>query len=96
LLLALNKGTAVTERSKYQKSIIKNYYENRESIALQRAQELVTELYLSEGKKRERYWKSLETHLLKLDVKQNTIDHLKDQDDPQLAARLIEKLAKSA
>ena len=86
----------MTERSKYQKNIIRNYYENRENIALQRAQELVTELYLSAGKKRQTQWKRLETHLLKLDVKQETIDHLKDQDDPQLVAQLVERLAKAS
>lgn len=86
----------MTERSKYQQNVIRNYYDNRENIALQRAQELVTELYLSEGKKREKYWKSLGNHLLKLDVKQETIDHLVSQDDPQLAAQMVERLAKSA
>ena len=86
----------MTERSKYQQNIIKNYYENRENISLQRAQELITELYLSEGKKRAKYWKSLSLHLAKLDVKQNTIDHLVQQDDPQLAAQMVERLSKSA
>jgi len=84
----------MTERSKYQQSVIRNYYQNRDAIALQRAQEIVTELYLSEGKKREKYWKSLGNHLLKLDVKQETIDHLVTQDDPQLAAQLVERLSK--
>ena len=37
--------------SKHQQSIIKRYYNNQDDIALQRAQELVTELYLTEGKK---------------------------------------------
>lgn len=86
----------MAERSKYQQNIIKNYYDNRETISLQRAQEIVTELYLSEGKKREKYWKSLEGHLLKLDVKQQTIDHLIKQDDPQLAAQLVTKLGKES
>ena len=86
----------VAERSNYQKNIIKNYYENREGIALQRVQELVTELYLSDGKKREKHWKSLATHLAKLDVKQATIDHLIEQDDPQLAAQLVQKLSNAA
>lgn len=86
----------MAERSKYQQNIIKNFYENRESISLQRAQEIVTDLYLSEGKKRLKYWKSLEGHLLKLDVKQQTIDHLIKQDDPQLAAQLITKLGKES
>jgi hypothetical protein len=84
----------VAERSKYQQNIIRNYYDNRENISLQRAQEIVTELYLSEGKKREKYWKSLEGHLLKLDVKQQTIDHLIAQNDPMLVAKLVEKLGK--
>lgn len=86
----------MAERSKYQQNIIKNFYENRETISLQRAQEIVTDLYLSEGKKRLKYWKSLEGHLLKLEVKQQTIDHLIKQDDPQLAAQLITKLGKES
>lgn len=84
----------MAERSKYQQNIIRNYYDNRENISLQRAQEIVTELYLSEGKKREKYWKSLEVHLLKLDVKQQTIDHLIAQNDPMQVAKLVEKLGK--
>ncbi|MEM7781774.1 MAG: hypothetical protein AAF939_13530 [Planctomycetota bacterium] len=84
----------MAERSKYQQKVIKNYYENRESISLQRAQEIVTELYLSDGKKRQKYWKSLEGHLLKLDVKPAVIDHLIRQDDPQQAATLITRLGK--
>lgn len=83
----------MAERSNYQKNIIKNYYENRESISLQRVQELVTELYLTEGKKRKRHWESLVKHLQKLEVKQATIDHLVTQDDPQLVATLVQKLA---
>jgi len=83
----------MAERTKYQQNVIKNYYENRENISIQRCQELVTELYLSEGKKREKYWKSLASHLQKLEVKQERIDHLIAQDDPQLVAQLIQKLA---
>ena len=84
----------MAERSKYQQSVIRNYYDNRENISLQRAQEIITELYLSEGKKRQKYWKSLEGHLLKLKVKQQTIDNLVSRDDPQLAAKLVERLGK--
>ena len=80
------------KRSKYQQKIIKNYYENRDAIALQRVQELVTELYLSEGKKRERYWKSLRTHLEKLSVKPAQIDRLIAQDDPAAVAKLVSSL----
>ena len=84
----------MAERSKYQQNIIKNYYENRENIAIQRVQELVTELFLSEGKKRTTQWERLEKHLLKLEVKQETIDALREKDDPQLVAKLAERLEK--
>ena len=84
----------MAEHSKYQQNVIKNYYENRENIALQRAQELVTELYLTEGKKRQKNWERLDGHLQKLEVKQQTIDHLKSQDDPQLVAKLLERISK--
>ena len=53
------------KRSKYQQKVIKNYYDNREAIALQRVSELVTELYLAEGKQRLRHWKTLRSHLEK-------------------------------
>ena len=80
--------------SKYQQKVIKNYYDNRESISLQRVQELVTELYLTEGKKRARHWTQVGNHLLKLGVPQKTVDHLTEQDNPELVANLIKTLMK--
>jgi hypothetical protein len=79
-------------RTKHQEKIIRNYYQNRDAISLQRLQEIVTDLYLATGKKRAQHWKSLAGHLLKLGVKQDTIDHLIAQDKPELAASLVEKL----
>ena len=49
----------VADYSKHQQKIIKNYYDNREAISLQRLSELVTELYLAEGKARQKHWKSI-------------------------------------
>jgi hypothetical protein len=82
----------VAEYSKYQQKVIRNYYENRDSIALQRAQELVTELYLSQGKKRAKHWDSLALHLGKLGVKPDVIEHLRAEDKPELVATLLKKL----
>ena len=82
----------MAERSKYQQRVIKDYYKNREAIALQRLQEQVTELYLAEGKKRERVWKNIAGHLEALDIPQARIDHFRKQDNPALVAQLIEKL----
>ena len=84
------------QRSRYQERIIKNYYENREAIALQRVQELVTELYLAEGKARDKHWKNLANHLEKLGVGKETIDHLIREQNPELVASLVAKLAKKA
>jgi len=82
----------MAKHSKYQQKIIKNYYDNRETIALQRVQELVTELYLSSGTKRQRYWQQIAGHLSALGVKQTQIDNIVKQDQPELVASIIEKL----
>jgi hypothetical protein len=82
----------MAKHSKYQQRIIKNYYKNRGAIAIQRLQEQVTELYLAEGKKRERVWKNIVGHLEALEVPQKQIDHLQKQDDPALVANLLERL----
>ena len=84
----------MAERSNYQNKVIKNYYDNRENIALQRCQEIVTELYMAEGKKRERQWNLLATHLEKLEVPQATIDHLKSQGSIEVVANFVTNLAK--
>lgn len=82
----------MAEYTKFQQKVIKGYYDNREGIALQRVQELITELYLSEGKKREKHWDSLELHLGKLGVKADTIAHLRKQNKPELIADLVKRL----
>jgi len=80
-------------RSRYQERIIKNYYQNRDAIGLQKAQEAVSELYLSEGKKRETVWKRLCSHLEKAGMSPDQIKHLRETDDPALVAEAISKLA---
>lgn len=81
--------------SKYQQRAIKNFYDNREAVGLQRLQELVTELYLAEGKKREKTWGYIEAALSKTGVKPDRIAHLRAKDDPQLLAKLVEELLSS-
>ena len=81
----------MTERTRHQEKIIKNYYENRDSIGLQKAQEAVTELYLSEGKKRAQVWKRLTSHLAKIGLKEDQIAKLQEDDNPEQLAKLLEK-----
>lgn len=80
--------------TKYQQNIIKNYYKNRDNISLQRLQELVTELYLAEGKKRDKYWKDIAGNLEKLGVKKETIDHLVAQGKPEAVLAVVESFLK--
>ncbi len=82
----------MAERSKYQEKIIKNYYENKDAIALQRLSELVTDLYLAEGKGRLKQWKNIVSALEKLKIPQTRIDNLVKQDNPALVAKLVEEL----
>jgi len=76
----------------YQQKVIKRYYDNADTVGLQRLAELITELYLAEGKKRERAWKQAATHMQKLGVPQTRIDHLLQQANPQLVAALVTEL----
>ncbi len=82
----------MAKRSSYQQSIIRNYYQNKDSIALQKLQEHVTELYLAEGKGRAQRWKHIVSALEKLEIPASRIEHLKKQDDPALLAKLVEEL----
>ena len=76
----------------YQQRIIRRYYANQDRLQLQKLSELVTELYLSEGKKRQQLWKNAVAAMHKLGVPQSRVDHLLKQDDPALIARLIKEL----
>lgn len=84
----------MAKHSKYQQKIIRNFYDNREQISLQRVQELVTDIFLTEGKKRAQHWRQLANHLEKLGVKKDTIDHLVAKDDPSTVVEIAEKIMK--
>src|SRR5262249_18267030 len=88
-------GTAIMpldDYSPYQQRIIKRYYENQDTIQLQRLAELVTDLYLAEGKKRQQVWKRIVAALQKLKVPESRINHLHAKDDPALLANLVKEL----
>lgn len=83
---------ALEDFSRHQQGIIKRYYQNQGSIQLQRLSELVAELYLAEGKARDKVWKSVVTALEKLEIPATRIAHLKAQNDPVLLAKLVQEL----
>jgi hypothetical protein len=76
----------------YQQKIVQRYYENQDDIQRQRLAELVSDLYLSEGKKRQRVWKAVVAAMQKLGIPQSRIDHLVRQDNPALIAEVVKEL----
>jgi len=80
------------ERSKYQQKVIRDYYNNRDAISLQRLGELVTDLYLAEGKGRAAKWKQAASAMEKLGVSADQIEHILQQDNPALVAKVVEDL----
>ena len=81
-------------RSKFQDKAIRNFYQNRDEIAVQRLQELASELYLTEGKKRLQLWKHVTTHLGALKVPQPQIDRIVKSDKAELLATYLKDLLK--
>lgn len=75
--------------TKHQQRIIKGYYRNQDAIQKQRLAELVGELFLAEGKKRQTVWKRIATALQKIGVPQAQIDHLQAKDDASILAAIV-------
>jgi hypothetical protein len=80
------------KRSNYQDRIIRNYYENHDEIMLQRLGELVTDLYLAEGKAKVKLWKRVAEVLTKLKIPKDQIQHLVQSENPALVANVLKKL----
>jgi len=76
----------------HQQKIIRRYYDNQETISSQRLAELVGELYLATGKKRQKAWESAAQAMLRLGIPQSRVDHLVQQDNPALVAELVKEL----
>ena len=77
----------------YQQKVIKRYYDNQDTIQRQRLAELVGELFLAQGKKKQkRAWESAAAAMQKLGVPQTRIDHLLKSENPALVAELVKEL----
>ncbi len=82
----------MAKRSSYQQRVIRNYYRNRDDIMVQRLGDLVTELYLAEGKSRVRLWKRVAATLQKLEIPGDQVQHLVQSDNASLVANLLKQL----
>lgn len=80
------------KRSSHQQRVIKDYYKNRKALMLQRLGEMVTDLYLAEGKKRAGVWKRIAAALENLNIPPARIEHLVASDNAALLADLLKTL----
>ncbi len=78
--------------SPHQQKIIKRYYKNYDTIKVQRLSELVSDLYLAEGKKQDRIWKQVGEALTKLEFPPARIEHLLQRRDPALIVGILGEL----
>ena len=78
--------------SRHQQGIIKRYYANLDTTQRQKLAELVGELYLAEGKKRQALWKRVVATMQKLEIPKDRIEHLVKQDRADLLAKLVQEL----
>ena len=82
----------MAKRSPYQHRVIRDYYRNQDAILVQRLGDLVTDLYLAEGKARVRLWKRVTTTLEKLKIPGKQVQHIVQSDNPTLVANLLQQL----
>jgi hypothetical protein len=82
---------AKREYTSYQKKAISNYYQNLDQIALQRLQELVTELYLADtDKKKQRLWDQVQKAIKHLKIQPVIAEHILKTRDVQVLAKNLQ------
>ncbi len=83
--------------SKYQQDVISRYYDNIQSIALQKLGELLTELYLAEGPtKKERLWQRVKKAMQQLKVPPKIIAHIMAKRDIEILAKNLQDWLKAS
>lgn len=82
----------MTDYTNYQKKVIQRYYDNRDGQDEQKLAELVTNLYLAEGKKRAKLWEQARTYMERIKVPQSRIDHIMKSSDPAILAAVVQEL----
>ncbi len=83
---------AKQEYTNYQRGIINRYYNQLDTIALTKLQELVTELYLADSdKKREKLWQRVQQAMAKLKIPPTIADHIMARKDVEILARNLQE-----
>ena len=82
--------------SKYQQEVIGRYYDNIETIALQKLGELLTELYLADTpKKKQRLWQRAQKAMEQLKVPPKIIAHIMAKKDVEILAKNLQDWLKA-
>lgn len=82
----------MADYSPYQQKIIKRYYQNFDGIKTQRLSDLVADLYLAEGKKRDRLWGQVKEVLESLEFPASRIEHVLAKRDPAILAEVVKEI----
>ena len=79
------------EYTKYQKKIIAGYYDNLDSIMLQKLSELTTELYLADTPaKKERLWEQVYKAMLNLKIPPAIFKHIMEKRNVEILAKNLQ------
>jgi len=77
--------------SKHQQNIIKNYYQNFDTIMMQKLQELVSDLYLADtDKKKTQLWERVHKAMINLKVPNDVIVRIMQSRSVELLAKQIQ------
>ncbi len=75
-------------RSSYQNKVIANYYDNLDTIMLQKLSELVTELYLAETRaKKDKLWQRAHKAMINLKVQPAIREHIMQRGSVEILAK---------
>ncbi len=89
--ISYNVNMAKTERSKYQKDVISRYYENLDSLMLQKLQQLITDLYLAETQaKQKQLWQRAHKAMIKLKIHPQIIEHIMQKQNVVILAKNLQ------
>ena len=84
---------AKRDLSSHQKKIVDRYYEHRDTIAVHKLGEIVSELYLADSKKKQdQLWNRATTQLKNASAEPQQIDRLLETRDLNALAELINTL----
>jgi len=83
----------MSDYTPYQQGIIKRFYENRDTLAIQKLAEVVSDLYVATSEKKiDSGWKRVQANLLAAGVHKHQAQAIVDDRDLGALARMVSEL----